>query len=185
MKLMSRRRRRAFTLIEVLVALSLLSLAIFGLMAAFGNSAALRSTSRQSEFIQRQARAYINGLRSQATVNLVRTAITSDPTWIDTGEQTEGTTSGNVALQVGVDVISSNVRIMTEAECAAAYSGHSFDLDRDGTHNEAGAASDVNAYSTVIPIEMTVTWRDPQNPTQTRSLTLRTLIYPAGSITQA
>jgi prepilin-type N-terminal cleavage/methylation domain-containing protein len=176
--------RRAFTLLEVLVALGVLSVGIFGLMAAFTSSAQLRSTSKQSEFIHRHAQAYLATLRQHATAQAVRDDIAASPAWEAPGIKTEGKNSHNVDLQVGVTVTASNVRILSEAECAAFFSGHTYDLDRDGTHDENTANSTITAYGTVIPVELTISWVDAVTPTATRSMTLRTIIYPAGSITQ-
>ncbi|MGE0711751.1 MAG: hypothetical protein AB7N76_30615 [Planctomycetota bacterium] len=177
--------RRAFSMLEVVVSMGVLALGLMGVMATMVTSNNLRATSRQNEYLQRQAFDYLANLHGWDTAAAARTEITSNPTWIPLGLVDEGASRSDVPAirqSIGINVTASNARIMTEAEAAAAWPGHTYDFDRDGTHDSA--SSNLSAYGTVVPVELTATWADADDPNRTHSFTLRTILYPRASVAQ-
>lgn len=177
----ARATSRAFTIVETVVAIGLLSLAMLGLMAAETTSAQVRTSARQREILNRALQDYTTELREKPNVAAVRNEITTNPTWITPGQQVWHTSQENLTINSGMVIVASNVTMLTEAQTKAALGGAGdYDFDHDGTLNSA--TSDPANYESVIPVQFTVSWTNTLSGSgQVRTQTFTSLVYPAGA----
>lgn len=175
-------RSRDFSIVETVVALGIMALVMMAMIAAEVSGSQLRQTTRQSEWINEAVQEHYTNLRRLDTVTAVRDEVNGNADWTPLGpaESSVVNVSDGQFVSNGIVITAAPQRIMTEAECAAAFGG-TFDLDRDGTPNSP--TSDPNAYQTVVPVQLSVTWTNTLvGPGATRTLVFTTIIYPAGSL---
>ena len=176
-------RPRSFTLIETVVAMGIMAIVMMAMLASEFSGSQLRTNTRQMEFLQGEVQLYFGALRRMNSSPEVVARLTPD--WIATGLKTsrEETALGG-DIDNGVFIVSSTAVVLTEADTAATFGG-TFDLNRDGTPNDPTPDPDPGAnYATVVPVRVTITWRNllAGDGTATRTLTYETIIYPRGNL---
>ncbi|MBL4846661.1 MAG: hypothetical protein JKY65_14155 [Planctomycetes bacterium] len=177
---------RSFTIIETVVAMGIMAVVMMAMLAAQFSGSQLRTNTRQIEYITGKVQTYFGELRQKNSSSEVVALVPVAPlVWIPAGDQTPNasTAGGNDVVSNGVFVTGSTAVVLTEAQCAATFGG-TFDLNRDGTFDDATPDPDPGAnYETVIPVRFTVTWSNRLvGPGNTRTMTFNTIIYPIGNL---
>lgn len=178
--MMMKRRTRGFTLLEVMIAVLVLVLAIFGVLAAINTSAISRQlsvdTERAAHIMQTELEKW-RGFPTNIAAQGIWTAVDSGGN-ANTPEASFSIgkdETGKPLLAKGVGV----VRLLSEAEAETAFGlgAGTLDLDGDGTNGEDDANSDRTQYQ-VVPLRITLTWTSISAGPRTAQT--ETILYPKG-----
>jgi len=165
---------RAFSMLEVMFAVAILTVAIFGVLAAVGANAQLRETTRASDAAAKFLRDRMELYRSTEIDDVVALA-QSETSW--TGVPAANTRADGAYAGLP-PTAQYRVVLLSEAEASAAF-GHAstpLDLDHDETPGEDGTESDPAAYR-IVPLRFAIRW--PKGASGGWStLETSTFIYP-------
>ena len=165
---------RAFSMLEVLFSVAILSVAIFGVLAAVGANAQLRETTRASEAAAQFLRDHVDHYRSTGFDGVVPLAQSED-SWTNVPAASLRADGVYAGLPPGAQY---RVELLSEAEASATF-GHAatpLDLDHDGTAGEDASESTPADYR-IIPLRVTVRWSKGARG-GTSTLVSSTFIYP-------
>ena len=174
-----------FSLIEVMIAVMVLSVALFGTLASLGLGSQVRETSKETEIATSVIQEQIESHRGALFGNVV-TAIYADSDFSD-----------EIADPLFANqVVSATIEILDEAEASTAFpmdvdkdgdidAADVYDLDRDGTPGEVqafipgdtGAARTEHQGYRIVPLRFTMSWRNTRGGA-IRTLQMDTFIYP-------
>jgi type II secretory pathway component PulJ len=174
--------RAAFTMIELLVAMSILTVAIFATLAALAESAQLRQGSAETETATQRIQARLAELRS---------------TSLDMTDLASAEGAFSVVGEARLKNLAGLVEVLTEADASATFrcdldkngvidGNDLYDLDNDGIPGE-GVASDPadtttgskkDAYTRLVPVRVSLTWESITG--SPRRLSVESFIYPSG-----
>lgn len=172
----SRARGREFSLVELLIASSVLVIGIFGVLGALTAQAQTRMFSNENEFAAHLLQDVLSEYHALSTTAVVQEIY-------DHPDLTDTLTSERV-------VVSLTARILSEREASTVFrvdldgdgDPDLYDLDRDGTPGEditfdptSDEARDEHLKYQIVPIELTMVWRDSSG--QERERTIHTMVY--------
>ncbi len=154
-----------FTILEVTIAMALITLGLIALIAVFPGVLHLSRVSRETEVAYSAARSKLDEMRS---VPFYDPSSPSATTIFDAYNNATFTVVGLLAPQGGGPI--GKITFLTEAQAASLYN-ISLDLNLNGVTNEAV----VSKYFTAFPVKVEVSWWD--DPFDTRTVTVNTIIY--------
>ncbi|HBP23345.1 MAG TPA: hypothetical protein DEA08_36905 [Planctomycetes bacterium] len=153
---MNRPALRAFTVLEIMASVAILSFALFGMLAAINVSGLTRSSAREREVATGLITSVLEQYHGQSPLVISNAIWSSDDLAGngDTAEQALTITSSTLSDA------SRSVRVLSEAEAetAAGLAAGTLDLDGDGTAGEDDSNSDRTAYEFCVPLRFTLTW---------------------------
>lgn len=176
-----KRRRAAFTMVEIMMAVMILAIGIFATLAALGQSAQLRQGSAETEVATQLIQQRLAQIRS-TSLDMTDVASQEGPFTLE---------DPRLKKLVGT------VEVLTEADASTSFrcdldrsgfidGADLYDLDGDGTPGE-GLATDPSdtatgskkdAYTRLVPVRVSVTWESISG--SERSLFVQSFIYPSG-----
>lgn len=177
----SRPNGRDFSLIELLIASSVLVIGIFGVLAALTAQAQTRMFSNENEFAAHLIENVLADYHAHSTSALVEEVYANS-------DLTDTLTDTQVVVSLTVKVLSEEETtnlfpVDLDGDGALELDGDDrYDLDRDGTAGEtvtfdatSEAAKAEHAGYRIVPIQVEMTWRDSSG--QVRTKTVETIIY--------
>ena len=179
------RSKDAFSLIEVMVAIMVLSVALFGTMSALGLGSQLRETSHETELATRAIQDQIELYRGMASplnvVDNIRSGVAP------TGGADFNNTVRIPQLTFQNSVVAATVAVLNEAQASAAFpsdvdkdgdidAADQYDLDRDGTPGEVVSTLVEQQGYQIVALRLILSWRTVNG--DTRTMTVETMIYP-------
>lgn len=178
---MMRRRERAFSLLEIMMAMAVLAIAILGTIAAIASDGGVRSVTKETEIANRAIMRWVQHLRSRGVAGAAaeHRPLPGNPNAANPG--LPGDPLGFlVGLPTGGAGASLRTVVLCEADAQARFPmtpAQDWDLDGDGVMNEPEGTSDRAAYSILTPVEITVRWT-PESGGPEMRVTTYSMIYP-------
>ncbi len=167
------RGRRTFSLIELVVATAVLTVALLGVLAAVAAAGRARQVTGETEAATRALQDLSEALRALGPAAAVDAAQAA-PGWrpLDPADVAPGGPFAGLPTTT-----ERRVEVLDEAAATAALglAAAPLDLDRDGTPGEEGADSAVADYR-IAPLRLSVRW--PQPGGGARQLDTLTVLYP-------
>lgn len=165
-------RERGFSLLELMVAISLLAIGLMGLVASMASSITYSGISGETRIAMRAIANQIETMQAQ----MVPLAAANVSAFVS---QTSFAVSG-LPPKANGSAASGTISFLTEAQ-ANAYWGSSVgvDLDMNGTSNETKVPSTTTPWQ-AYAVKLTVTWGDRTAAGANRSIDVYTIIFDRG-----
>lgn len=187
---MKRRLKIAVSLLEVLFALSILSLALFGTITALATSSQVADATRDTVDVSELLQDRIERLRAVGPVNVAMTLgqpvaviagfpVAPGGTEADFTFTTGGLKDARVVTEI-LDEATASTLLQRDIDGDGNFGENPddlYDLDGDGIVGEVGAASDNTQYR-IVPVRVTITYRAEALAGGIETRRLASYIYP-------